>query len=245
MLKKILKVLAVVALIAVLSFAIIAIYSYSTIEIMRKGLDTITGKDVNTFFEHSKEEPISSQMRLIWVDKNLGKAAILLEAISERERLSIFPSLNARNDFALSCGGESLNLSNPNLAVPFFFVKGDLSESFGDGLLLEFVCVIFDIPQGKSGLLLKIMNSGADVSGNFQGCNLHFKNSPTEVKLAKDRSFFGDLILRTYFNLNASESSSVVSFISNTWEDCDAKKATKLSLGLQMKYYEFLFGASY
>lgn len=120
MLKKILKLLAAFALIAVLSFAIVAIYTFSTVEIMKSGLNTLVGKDVYTSFEPSKEYQSVSQMRLIWIDKNLGKAAILLKAISKREKLSIFPSLNNRDNFELSCGGEALSLSNPNIAVPLF-----------------------------------------------------------------------------------------------------------------------------
>lgn len=123
-------------------------------------------------------------------------------------------------------------------------MSSDLSKSFGEGFLLEFTCVIFDIPDGKSDLLLKIMNSDSDVFGNFRGDDLRFKNSPAQAKFAKDRSFFDNLILRGYFKLNASESSSVAGFISDTWENCDAKKATGLSWGLQIKYFEFIFGSS-
>lgn len=243
MLKKILKILAALVFVAVLSFALVAIYSFSTVKIMRSGLDAIVGKDADIFFERSKEKQSASQMRLVWIDKNLGKAAFLLEGISKREKPSIFPSINSRDNFALSGGGETLKLSNPSLAVPLFFV-GDLSKSFGDGFLCEFACVIFDIPDGKSDWLLKILSAKGDAFGNFEGSDLRFENSPAEPKLAEDRSFFDDLILRSYFKLNASESSSAASFISDVWKNCDAKKAAGLSWGLQIKYFEFIFGSS-
>ena len=241
MLKKILKMLAALALVAVLSFALVAIYSFSTVKIMRSGLDTIA-KDADFHFKRSEKGANEPLMRAVWLDEKLGKVAILLEDVSKREKPSIFPSINARDNFALSAGGDALALSNPNIAVPAFFITCDTSKSFGEGSLIEFVCVIFDIPEGKSDLLLKILNAKGAVLGNFEGSDLRFKNFPSKLNLEKKGDFFKDLALSANFKLNASESANMVGLVSDIWGKYNAEKASSLSLGLKAKYDEIIFG---
>ncbi len=238
MLKKILKVLAVVALIAVLSFAIIAIYSYSTIEIMRKGLDTITHRSYPDKYDLSEnlKSPIMTVFRL---DRLSGKVAVLLDCVCEGEKLSIFPVIKSSRNFVIYNDNCRVILSNPNVVVPYFLTR---SVEYRDTeITLETAYVIFDVQSEQLDSLLEILNAKSDFYGNFDGGDLRFKSYFAKLEFTKDRSFFENLILRVYFILNESESLKLLNSIVDIWERYDAQEASMITWNLYSEYNKILF----